>query len=119
MKSSKNLRLVLPAFFISKATVWPAGHEKVETTNVLPGEIVISPRSWETEGALLKVVELEAAPESLAISILPSPLKVKDEVWRSACWGNAKTRLQVLPESDEGMSKLKMLEILEVTSPLN
>ena len=57
MKSSKNSRLVLPAFFISKATVWPAGHEKVEMTNELPGETVISPRFLETDGALLKVVE--------------------------------------------------------------
>lgn len=64
MKSSKNSRLVLPAFFISKATVWPAGHEKVEMTNELPGETVISPRFLETDGALLKVVEVVAALES-------------------------------------------------------
>lgn len=53
------------------------------------------------------------------MSILPSPLKVKFEVWRSAFLGNRKTRLQVLPESDCGISKLKILEMLEVTSPLN
>jgi hypothetical protein len=32
--------------------------------------------------------------------------------------GNRKTRLQVFPESDWGMSKLKMLEMVEVTVPL-
>jgi peptide subunit release factor 1 (eRF1) len=33
--------------------------------------------------------------------------------------GNKKTRLQVLPASEEGMSKLKMLETVEDTVPLN
>lgn len=45
MKSSKKLRSVVPAFFISKAIASPAGQEKVEITNEFPGEIVISPRS--------------------------------------------------------------------------
>jgi len=67
----------------------------------------------------LKVVELVAGLDSAAKSILPSPLKVNDEVWRSAFFGNRKTRLQVLPESDWGMSKLKMLETEDVTLPLN
>lgn len=97
----------------------PAGQEKVETTYWLPGETVIVPRSLETEGALWKVVDLVATPDSAAKSILPSPLKVNDEVCRSACFGNRKTRLQVLPESDWGMSKLKILETVEVTLPLN
>lgn len=57
LKSWKKLRLVLPAFFISKATLWPAGQENVDTMNELPGETVISPRSSATAGALLKVVE--------------------------------------------------------------
>lgn len=80
MKSSKNSRSVVPAFFISKAIASPAGHEKVETTNECPGEIVISPKFWETEGAFLKVVEVVAALESLEKLILPSPLKLKDDV---------------------------------------
>lgn len=50
---------------------------------------------------------------------MPSPLKVKLEVCRSAFWGKRKTKLQVLPESDCGISKLKMLETLDVTLPLN
>lgn len=119
MKSSKKLSLVEPAFCISKATFLPAGHEKVETTYELPGETVISPRSRATEGALLNVVELEAGMANLAKLILPSPLKLKDEVSRSAFLGNKKTRLQVLPASDGGISKLKMLETLGVTVPLN
>jgi hypothetical protein len=32
--------------------------------------------------------------------------------------GKRKTRLHVLPASEEGISKLKMLEMLEVTVPL-
>lgn len=67
----------------------------------------------------MKVVELVAGLDSAAKSIWPSPLKVNDEVWRSAFFGNRKTRLQVLPESDWGMSKLKMLETEDVTLPLN
>ena len=80
MKSSKKLSSVVPAFFISKAIASPAGQEKVETTNEFPGEIVILPRSCEIEGALLKVVEVVAALESLEKFTLPSPLKLKDEV---------------------------------------
>ena len=34
-------------------------------------------------------------------------------------FGNRKTKLQVLPESDWGMSKLKMLDTVDVTLPLN
>jgi len=118
-QSSKKLRLVLPEFFISKATVWPAGQEKVDTTNELPGETVISPRSCDTEGRLLKVVDLSTGEESLAKSILPSPLKLKDEVSRSWSSGKRKTRLQVFPESEAGMSKLNALEMVELTVPLN
>ena len=44
-QSSKKFRSVLPAFFISYATLSPAGQEKVETTYELPGETVISPKS--------------------------------------------------------------------------
>lgn len=50
---------------------------------------------------------------------MPSPLKLKDEVWRSCFSGKRNTRLQVLPESEDGMSKLNMLEMVEVTVPLN
>lgn len=78
---------------------------------------MISPRSWATEGTLLKVVSLLAAPDSLAKSILPSPLKLNEEVSRSSFLGKRKTRLQVLPESDEGISKLKTLDTVEVTVP--
>lgn len=48
----------MPAFFISKVTVWPAGQAKVEITWFVPGATVITPRFFMTEGALLKVVEL-------------------------------------------------------------
>lgn len=78
----------------------------------------MSPKSWDTEGRLLKEVDSSTAEESLAKSILPSPLKLKDEVSRSWISGNKKTRLQVLPESDEGMSKLNALETVELTVPL-
>lgn len=80
---------------------------------------MISPRSLETDGALSKVVEVVAAEDSSEKSILPSPLNVKAEVSRLAFSGNKKTRLQVLPESDEGISKLKMLETVDVTLPFN
>jgi hypothetical protein len=80
LKSWKKSRSVLPAFFISKEIAWPAGQEKVEITKELPGEMVISPRSSATEGALLKFVWLVATLASFATSILPSPLKLKEEV---------------------------------------
>lgn len=119
MKSWKKLRSVLPAFFSSKAIASPAGQEKVEITNEPPGEMVISPRSSATDGALWKVVFSEATPESFETSILPSPLKLYDDVWRSSFLGKRKTRLQLLPESDWGISNLKILEIVDVTVPLN
>lgn len=109
---------MLPAFFISNETASPAGQEKVEITKELPGETVISPRSSATEGILLNVVWVVATLASFSTSILPSPLKLKDEVCRSALLGKRKTRLQVFPESDWGMSKLKILEIVEVIVPL-
>lgn len=62
---------------------------------------------------------MEAGLESWEMSILPSPLKLKYEVSRSARWGKRKTRLQVLPECDEDTSKLKMVETVEFTMPLN
>lgn len=50
---------------------------------------------------------------------MPSPLKVNDDVWSWDCSGNRKTKLQLLPESDWGMSKLKIDETCEDTTPLN
>jgi len=100
LKSWKKLRSVLPAFFISNETASPAGQEKVEITKEPPGETVISPRSSATEGIFLNVVWVVATLASFSTSILPSPLKLKDEVWRSALLGKRKTRLHVFPESD-------------------
>ena len=40
----------------------------------------MSPRSLDTDGALLKVVEVVAALDSSEKSIWPSPLNVKDDV---------------------------------------
>ncbi len=119
MKSSKNSRSVLPAFFISKATACPAGHEKVEITKELPGEIVITPKPCETEGTLLNVVELLTVCESLPTAILPSPVKLNEVVTRSSFLGNRKTRLQVLPDNDDGISKLKVVETVELMVPLS
>lgn len=64
MKSWKNVRSVLPAFDISKAIALPAGHEKLSIAYEWPGETVNSPKSLETEGALLNVVDLVAVSES-------------------------------------------------------
>lgn len=50
-------------------------------------------------------------------SIFPSPEKVKDDVVSSSSLGKRKTRVQVLPASAAGISKLKMDDMLEVTSP--
>lgn len=85
----------------------------------VPGARVKSPKSCFTDGALLKVVDVVAGEESSAMSTLPSPLKVKEEVWSCDCIGKRKTSEHVLPESDWGMSKLKIEEMVEVTSPLN
>lgn len=48
----------------------------------------------------------------------PLPENVYEEVWSWLCSGKRKTREQVLPESEDGMSKLKMLETVEETTPL-
>ena len=50
-------------------------------------------------------------------SMVPAPLKVNEEVSSSAWVGNKKTKLQVRPESDAGMSKLKMVETVDETAP--
>lgn len=70
-----------------------------------------------TDGALLYVVALVATAESNEKSIPPLPEKVKEEVTRSDCLGKRKIRLHVLPESEAGISKLKMDEVLESTVP--
>jgi hypothetical protein len=84
----------------------------------LPGAMVKSPRFWLIEGALLKVVDWVAGSETAPNVTLPSPLKEKAEVSRSSCFGKRKTRLQVLPASEAGMSKLKIVETVEETVPL-
>lgn len=68
---------------------------------------------------MLNVVEVLTARDNLAKSIFPSPLKVNDEVSRSCCLGKRKTRLHVFPVSEAGMSKLKTLETVDVTVPLD
>jgi hypothetical protein len=55
------------------------------------------------------VLEL-AGPLSIAKSIPPAPEKSNDEVSKSFCSGKRKTREQVLPLSELGMSKLNKLE---------
>jgi len=50
-------------------------------------------------------------------SIPPLPEKVNEEVVSWAWVGNRKINEQVFPESEEGMSKLKIVEIVEDTSP--
>ena len=68
---------------------------------------------------MLKDVKESAVEESSAKSIFPSPLKLKDEVSRSSSLGKRKMRLQVLPESAFGMSKLNTVEMVELTVPLS
>lgn len=58
-----------------------------------------------------------AADLSMEKSILPSPEKVKEEVVSWSWVGKRKTRVQVLPASPPGMSKLKMDDLVGVTSP--
>jgi len=58
-----------------------------------------------------------ATPLNSEKSIPPLPLKVNEEVVSSAWVGNRKMSEQVFPESEEGMSKLKILEIVDETSP--
>jgi len=63
-------------------------------------------------------VELVATLDNFKMSMPPVPENVKEEVvswdWR----GNRKTREHVLPESEDGISKLKIDEIVDETSPL-
>ena len=92
--------MVVPAFFISNDTACPAGHEKVDSKNELPGEMVIVPKPCDTEGTLFSVVELVMVCESLPKATLPSPLKLNEVVWSSSFLGNKKIKLQVLPEYD-------------------
>ena len=51
------------------------------------------------------------------MSIIPSPLKVNDDVSRSSCLGKRKMSEQVFPESSAGMSKLKIVEMVSDTCP--
>lgn len=57
--------------------------------------------------------------ESLPKTTLPSPLKLNEVVWSSSLRGNRKTRLQVLPENDCGISKLKVVATVALTVPLS
>lgn len=68
-------------------------------------------------GWLLYVVEDVAGLESLVNSMPPLPWKVKDDVSSWLWVGKRKTREQVLGESDDGMSKLKMDEMVLLTVP--
>lgn len=81
--------------------------------------MVVTPKSVLTEGVLLKVVDWVAGKLSSAKSTLPSPLKVNKDVRRSFCCGKWNTKEQVFPASEAGMSKLKIVEMVAVTSTLN
>lgn len=66
---------------------------------------------------MAKVVDCVATPFKREKSIPPLPLKVKELVWSWAWVGKRKTREQVLPASEAGISKLKMEETVEETVP--
>lgn len=71
-----------------------------------------------TPGLLLYVVLELAGPFNIAKSISPAPVKSNEEVSKSACLGNRKTKEQVFPLSELGMSKLNKLETELETVPL-
>lgn len=102
----------------SKATVWPAGQAKEAMLYEFPGATVVTPNSCAIFGSLAKVVCVLAALCSKLKSMPPLPEKVKLEVTRSDCLGKRKTSEQVLPALAEGMSKLKMEDMVELTCPL-
>lgn len=85
----------------------------------LPGATVVTPKSCAMLGRLANVVCNVAAAVSELKSMPPVPEKVKLEVCRSDCLGKRKTSEQVLPASEGGMSKLKMLETVELIWPLS
>lgn len=58
-----------------------------------------------------------AAVANCSKSIVPVPEKVYEDVSSSDLSGRRKIRLQVEPEYDEGMSKLKIVEVLEEMVP--
>ena len=108
----------MPLACNSNATVWPAGQAKEAILYELPGATVVTPNSCAIFGALAKVVWALAVPLSELKSIPPLPEKVKLEVCRSDCFGKRKTSEQVLPALEKGMSKLKMVEMVELIWPL-
>lgn len=85
----------------------------------LPGATVVTPKSCAMLGRLANVVCVVAVPLSELKSMPPVPEKVKLEVCRSDCLGKRKTSEQVLPASEAGMSKLKMLDTVELIWPLS
>lgn len=68
---------------------------------------------------MFSVVEVLTVDESLPKATLPSPLKLNEVVWSSSFLGNRNTRLQVLPEYDCGISKLKVVATVELIVPLS
>jgi hypothetical protein len=80
--------------------------------------MAIVPEPCETEGTLFSV-EVLIVCESLPKATLPSPLKLNEVVWSSSFLGNKRIRLQVLPENDCGISKLKVVVTVELIVPLS
>lgn len=110
---------MFPLACSSKAIVRPEGQGKEAILYELPGATVVTPYSLAIFGSLANVVCALAVPLSRLKSMPPLPEKVKLEVTRSDCLGKRKTSEQVLPASALGMSKLKMEDMDELTSPLN
>lgn len=99
--------------------LWPAKHVPLAMTYSLPGVTLSGPpKSRVTDGTVLKLVCSVAGLDSRATSNPPEPLRLKADVVSLSCWGSRKTSVQVLPESDWGMSKLKIEEMVEEMVPL-
>jgi hypothetical protein len=79
---------------------------------LLPSVIVNSPRSSEVEEALSQVVAVVAGELSCSKSIPPEPENVYEEVSSSDWRGRRKIKEQIEPEYEDGMSKLKIVEVL-------
>jgi hypothetical protein len=88
-------------------TVFPAGHEKVETTVEELGVTGLSPKSVLTPPTEQYVDWLVAMVSSCLKSTTQLPEKENDEVSSWDCSGKRKMREQV-PMKDCGMSKLKL-----------
>jgi hypothetical protein len=82
-----------------------------------PGATAKLPKLDPLSGWLTYVVPWVAGLVNCVKVICPLPDVVKLDVCKSACLGNKKVSVQVLPEYEAGMSKLKIEQVVLSTLP--